>query len=223
MPALPPAASTVRIKLKHSQIGDLDVLDRFYMTYSGTAPTATLLATFATAVSTQWDSHLQSLASTDVALTEVVVDDLGTLSGASGIWTGTGTGTRSGTTNGAQVAVLLNFHVARRYRGGKPRVYLPYGTNSDLVNPQQWGSTFLTAMGSGWSGFITGIIGAVWTGGGTLAQANVSYYQGFASYQNPVTKRWHNLSTPRTTPLVEAITSVSVNPLLGSQRRRVSA
>ncbi len=54
-----------------------------------------------------------------------------------------------------------------------------------------------------------------------LGQVNVSYYEGFKVVTDPLTGRSRNVSQLRPEgPAVDRITSFSINPKLGSQRRR---
>jgi hypothetical protein len=179
--------------------------------------------TFATALSVAWGADIKPLQTSNITMNEVVCEDLSSLSGATGIWTGAYAGNRSGTPLTAQVCALVNFHIARRYRGGKPRMYLPAGVEGDLTDARTWGNTFTAAVVTGINALNAAAAAAPWSGASAIGQVNVSYYLGFASAQNPITLRWKNYSTPRATPLVDVITSASCNPLVGTQRRRISA
>lgn len=224
MPALPATPSPViRVKLVGLQGANLDVSVRFYLAYTGTAPTNAQCATFAGNVGTEWAASMAPYTNSDFTATSADVEDVSILSGGTGAGTFTHVGTQSGTPLGGQVASLINFGIARRYRGGKPRVYHPAGSEAGLASINQWSTTQQTNVNAAWTSFINALIGVPWSGGTISGQVNVSYYAGFASYQNPVTMRWKNLNTPRATPVVDTITSHSLNLLLGTQRRRISA
>src|SRR6202035_2060315 len=114
-------------------------------------------------------------------------------------WPGSTPAARSGAELPINDVALLNFTISRRYRGGKPRTYNPWGAQPDLTSSQRWGSSFITECESKWAAFV-----AEWQAfsEGTMVigvQKNVSFYSGFASVQNPVTKRCSNIPTPRTT------------------------
>lgn len=179
--------------------------------------------TLAAGVAGAWNSDLAGLAPSNVHLVEVVTTDLTSPSAARGVWTGSHAGTRAGTAMTVNDCALLNFEISRRYRGGKPRTYNPWGVQGDLFSVQQWGSAFITAAENDWATFVTALEGFTF-GSTTLAQqVNVSYYKGFLSVQNPVTLRWRNIPTLRTTPDVDNITTAVLSPFVGSQRRRVRA
>jgi hypothetical protein len=160
MPPLPATPLTMRITLRHTVGTDLDAVSRFFISYTGTPPTASGAATFATAVSTAWGAQLKSMASNNISLTQVVVEDLNTLSGAVGTWTGSISGTRGASGNTAALVSLINFKIARRYRGGKPRIYLPYGVPGDQSTAQSWAVAFTNALTTAWAAFITALIAA---------------------------------------------------------------
>lgn len=223
MPPLPPAGNVIRVQLQHKKDADLNILDRLYFAYTGSPPAASDLNTYCTSVAAAWNTSLKPEASPDITLTEVIAEDLSSSSGAVGADTVAIVGTRSGGIMAAQTAVLVNFQLSRRYRGGKPRVYLPYGSQTDLSNGQQWGNTFTSAFHTAFTTFLAAISTAT-VGPATLTgQVSVSYYKDFTSVQDPITMRWRNIPTPRATPVVDGVSSFTVNPSLGSQRRRTRA
>ena len=42
-----------------------------------------------------------------------------------------------------------------------PRIYLPYGTDGDVLNPQAWTSAFVAALTTAWSSFVSTTVAAV--------------------------------------------------------------
>lgn len=210
----------LRLQLKHTYANDLDVLSRLYLAYTGTAPTSANLNTMATTVGTAWGTNLKALAPNEITLTEVIITDLTTTSSGVGVAATSVVGTRGTAYIAAGSALLFNFLVDRRYRGGKPRMYAPFGISTDLSTAQLWSSTFRTACVTGLTNFRTAVIAAAPSGTTITAQVNVSYYLGFTSVQNPVTLRWKNIPTARTTPVVDTVTGIQANPSPASQRRR---
>lgn len=219
MPALPLVPGVLRLQLKHTLGSDVDVLDRIYLQYTGTAPTSSGLNTMASSVETAWASDLKSYFTTNGSLTEVVIEDLSSASGGVGTWSGSTAGTRTGGVLAAGSAVLLNFSIARRYRGGKPRIYLPYLVSADTASPQTWNGTTLAALLTAWNTFVTAVIAAAPSGTTITNQANVSYYSGFTNFTGP-TGRMRARSTVRATALIDAVTATSTNAKVASQRRR---
>lgn len=221
MPPLPPAAGVIRVSLQHTYEADTNVFSRFFVSYTGTAPTAAQMNTFAAAVTTAYSSNLASLLNDNLFMTGVVCEDLSSSTGAVGSSSTSVTGTRAGSVITNATCALLNFKIARRYRGGKPRLYLPFGSIADTATSNTWTAGFISAVNTGWTNFITAVIAAAWTGATITGQSNVSFYQGFTNFTGP-TGRERARSTPRTgSAVVDAMSSHALNPKFGTQRRRI--
>jgi hypothetical protein len=201
--------------------GDPTALSRFFIQYSGTGPTTTQLQTFCDSVSTAWGSNLAGLANANIIQEPINCEELtgSTAPVATGLTTHNGS--RVGAPIAAGSAAMIQYVIARRYRGGKPKGFWPFGVAGDLTNSSTWGSTFLTNVASDWNAFIAAVNGAGWTGAGALNHVNVSYYAGFHSVQNPVTLRWRNIPTLRPGgPVIDGVVSYGVEVGVASQRRR---
>lgn len=220
MPPLPVVANVIEVQMRATLGADLDVLSRIYWQYSGTAPTDAQLNTMATAVATAWSSDLAALCYTDIALTEVVCTDLTSATAARGIWSGSHAGTSSGTMLPAGVAFNIGFSIARRYRGGKPKVFMPFGVAGDLQTAQTWTSAFATAVATAWGNFTTAVGSAIAWGATSEGQVSVSYFSGFTSVQNPITKRYRNVPTVRSSVTPDAVIGAVYQTRVASQRRR---
>lgn len=220
MPALKPAPNVLRIVWRYHYAKDLDVVNRFYVRYAGAAPTNAALATFATTVGGLWGSHLAVLAPTEVILFETEVTDLSSDTAAQGVDVTGHTGSNAGGQLAAGTATLINFSVQRRYRGGKPRMYFPFGAQTDLADAQTWITTWPTTVDAAWQQVLLGIFTTPPAGATIAEQVNVSYYSGFTVVTGS-TGRAHNVSTPRPTgPLIDVISGSSVSASVASQRRR---
>lgn len=220
MPALPAVPRTLRVNLFFNVGGDLFAQCRIFIQYTGTAPTAPQAAGFATSVRANWNTNFASLYGPGVSLTSVGIIDLNTATGAVGFDNTAVAGTRAGHPNANQVCTQYNFVIARRYRGGKPKIFIPGGMAEDITTGNVWTPAFISSVNAAYAAFLTAILGAGWTGAGTLTQVNVSYYQGFTVVTSPTTGRARNRPTPRGTPLTDAITNSGVEDTPGIQRRR---
>lgn len=196
-------------------------MSTLHFSYGGTAPASSDLAVIAGGFETAFSSHLASLMAANNELKQVVLQDLGSSSPGVGISSTPVVGTRSGPDIPAGSAVLIGFEIKRKFRGGKPRVYLPFGVANDIVGAGGWDSTFVNSVTSSWSAFITAVL-ALTSGPTSLtAQVNVSYYRGYSS---PVTLpsgrvKQHAAINPAG-PIVDAILGFGVASQVGSQRRR---
>lgn len=228
MPPLPDVPGVIRVRLIGA-LGDLaDVGTRFFVKYSGTPPTNAELLTWATAIGTAWATDIAPLVNADYTLTGVVCEDLTTTSSAIADAVVSHVGTRSGTATTAAACVVVNYDIARRYRGGHPRSYWYMGVEADIATVQEWGGSFITAVDSGVAAFLTAVFGAGWSGAGTLDQVSVGYYgptvaypRGFIPVTNPVTGRTRDV--PATLPVanVDTVIAVAARTRIGSQRRRL--
>lgn len=219
MPALPNIPLVLRAQLHWQDNADTHVTSTLFFRYSGTAPNGTACNALAhdiddafAPVATQW--------SNETSLIGCVVTDLSTNMGGEGSDTTSVPGTDSGTQLAGGTCLIANYQIGRRYRGGKPRNYFPWGTSSDLNGRQLWTTSFASACQSALSDAIAAITGES-SGGTTItAHCNVSYYQGSRVVTSPTTGRARNVPILRTTPQVDDITGITINPAPGSQRRR---
>src|ERR1700757_2261728 len=221
MAALPNVPGVIKVTMKWSSSADADVLCRFFMSYTGTAPTSTQLNTFSASVGTAYSTNMASLANTDVTLDNCYAIDLTSATAGTGQATTVVAGTLGGGALSAGTAALVNLSVARRYRGGKPRLYFPFGSSTTLATGTAWTGTFVTNVNAGYAAFITAVKAAVWTGGTLTNQVNISYYHGFTVVTNPTTGRARNVPTLRAGgPVPDVISGGTLNVKPASQRRR---
>lgn len=220
-PPLPPSG-VIRCRLDFADLSSNRSGCRFYIGYSGSAPTGSNLNTLATDISDAFSTDLAGEMSQNFALKEVDCLDIASYSGASGSWSGNINGGQSGTPLPLQVATNIEFEVARRYRGGKPRIYLPPSDTGNLQDAANWSASYVTAMNTNIAAFFTAIealsIGAI----GSLTHVNVSYYQGFTNHTN-TSGRSRPVPTYRDTPVIDTVTGYNTKQLLSSQRRRRTA
>lgn len=221
MPALPAAAGVVRLAMKGTT-GTVPWLSRVFLHYSGTPPTAAQLNTFTALAITSYGTNLKSLAYGGVVLSECDATDLTSATGAVGISTGSTAGTRAGTAIDSAACAVISYEIARRYRGGHPRGYWPFGVANDLNATNAWSAAFVTACNTGFNNWIAALVAGGWAGAGTIAQVNVSYYNGFTVVTNPITHRARNVPTLRVSPTIDTVTAILTRPSVGTQRRRIA-
>lgn len=219
MPALPTIPNVLRVDWLWDDGTDTSVSTREFYRYSGGPPTSADCLTMAADIySAQsgckgaWD------ASTLLAGTRVT--DLSSDTGGTAEHIQSTAGIRDGSGLPAGTCVLVNYLISRRYRGGKPRSYFPWGVDSDVVSRQAWASGLVTEVSSVLATYFAVVIGE--TAGSTTitGHVNVSYYNGFTVITSPTTHRARNVPTLRTTPVVDNITSFGMSSRIASQRRR---
>ena len=214
-----PDVPCVRIRLLYSSTYSTDAGSRIFLSYTGSAPTAANCDTLASDVASAWNSNLASLINENIALTSVDVLDIATDSGNSGLWTGDDPGTYSGVEIPFSAATNIEFVIARRYRGGKPRIFLPPPAQPAMVDGGHWTSTFVTAVNTGWAAFAAALEALTIGSMGSLKHVNLSYYKGFTNVANS-SGRERAVPTYRASALHDDITGYSCKAEIGSQRRR---
>src|SRR5580700_1505809 len=118
MPAIPDVPGVIRVDLTGTIGTDVNTHNRFYMSFSGAA-SPTNMNTLATLIRTAWAASMSGYLSDDSAISNWRTTDLTTVTGAVGNDGTNEPGTEGGPSVSAQAAVVINFQVGRRYRGGK--------------------------------------------------------------------------------------------------------
>jgi hypothetical protein len=195
---------------------------RFYLSYTGSAPTGADCIALATGISVAAGDNFMPVVTSLWALTEVDVLDIASDMGSSGQWTGTIDGGNGGTMIPNNCSINVEFDIARRYRGGKPRMFLPPASSGELTDQDHWSSTALGTFHTAISGFFTQVealtIGAM----GTLNHVNLSYYKGFTNVTNS-SGRTRAAPKYRTVAMHDNVEGYAVKAVVGSQRRRRTA
>lgn len=221
MPPRAPVPKTVLCSLIFDIGSDLNAVTRFYITYTGTAPTAAQLNTFAALIGTSFGTVLKGAMDTSSSLAAVTCEDLTSSSGAVGSANPAITGTLAGAPMGASTCFVVSYTIGRRYRGGHPRGYWRFGVAADLLTPQQFSAGFAAVIAGDMATFFGDILAGGWASAGVLTQSNVSYFHSFTVVTNPITGRARNVPTPRVGgPLIDTVTAYVGRVSVGSQRRR---
>lgn len=218
MPALPPVPNVLRVDVEWLVGGDSTITTKLYFRYSGGPPTSTDCQNFA---STIWSnmSSIRDLWPPSHTLEGVKVTDLSSASGGVGIHAETAVGSRTGISGSGGLALLTNYVINRRYRGGKPRSYWPFGTATDLSTPQAWDGTMMSDVATSLSSFFASTIGEVQGTTTITDHVNVSYYEGFHVITTP-SGRMKNVSNVRSVPVVDTVVTWAASVRPASQRRR---
>lgn len=219
MPALPNVSKVIRVDFFLTVGANARVRDRIFFSFAGAGPAVTDLNTLAATISSSWLTNLVPQTNTGVTLTGITLTDLTSASGAQTVTSQSRVGTLAGTALSAGVAMIVKFKVARRYRGGHPRFYLPGRVTADLASSTQWASGSTTSLATAFAAFITACEASPPTNIGVMTHVNVSYFNGFTNKTFP-SGRTKAVPTVRVTPVTDPVTAYSVNGFIGSQRRR---
>jgi hypothetical protein len=208
VPPLPDVADVIKIEFLWNQ-GGLPAANVFHWAYSGGPPAAADLVAFATvAADSFWIESLRADYSTVTELVGIRMTDLSSSSGAVGEYDVSTAGLDGADSLPAQCAILLNFAITRRYRGGHPRMYLPPASRTWQGEINTWNAELLPVVSTAWTSLAGGLTGL--TEGSTElgGQVCVSYFDSGA---------------PRVDPLVEPVTGFVVSGMIRTQRRRLTA
>ncbi len=119
MPALPDAPKVLRFD-HHFIIGeDSNAKSRFFMQYTGSAPSTADLNAIGAEVSTSWNANLKPLQDTATEFTTITITDLSSSTSSSITSSILLEGTLSGEPLPADVCALQSWVITRRYRGGR--------------------------------------------------------------------------------------------------------
>lgn len=223
MPALPSPGPVVHVELTFEDSADNTFGSRFFLEYTGGPPNVADMDSLATNIREHWSSDMAELQVTALSLKQVIATDLSSDMGNVGIDSTVVAGTRSGTGLLDDNSACINFKIARRYRGGKPKIFLPLGVTTDTASARTWTAGFITSVNTQWGAFIAAILGDTYTSFTLSDNVNVSYYKGFTVDTNPATGRARNRPNVRATPVVDNITGHDLRSIVGSQRRRLTS
>lgn len=219
MAALPAVSKVVRVDHHFSQGTDSNMQFRTFLQYAGTLSTADAV-TWLTNIVAGLTTNLLPVLHNTVSLTLSQLTDLTSTSSPQVQNSTGGSGTGVGTALPQGTALVIKHRIARRYRGGHPRTYLPGLQSSYLTNPGTWAAGSIGTIVGDYLAYIAAATAntnpvAI----GVITHVNVSYFQGFTNHTYP-SGRVHAIPTPRVTPLVDAIITSIGNSKVASQRRR---
>lgn len=223
---MPPLPSTEAIRVS-LQVGDETegyAGSRFFLSYSGGTPSTGDMTTLCEGVGTAWGAHLKAYQTDAGALATVTCEDLSDAEGAVATTSPAIVGTRSGSPLPAQCAATVGFFIRRKYRGGKPKIFLPIGATADQADGATWGDTFITDLTAAFGAFIVAVLATSGLGVTLQNHVSISYYDGY----NTTTPPWRGPGYKyppklRASPVQDIVTGYLVADKIGSQRRRRNA
>jgi len=223
MTPLPPVVNVARVQLLWRVGPDLDVSTTTYWKYTGGSFTSGSAANMAAAIIAALPSGFNAFFSPAVSFVGIRVTDLSSDTGGDGTATADIVGTRTGGELPSSTCAVANYTINRRYRGGKPKGFFPFGSDGDLQGPSTWSNAAAVV----WLAAVQDIFAAIQgvaSGGSTLSShCSVSYYQDFKVVISASTGRARNVPTKLATPNVYDVISTNISIKLGTQRRRIAA
>lgn len=219
MPALPAANKVVRVAIE-ARLNARPVVNVVHVKYDGAGAGASDFDTLVAGVGQNFADIFKDAQSADLVYVQAVGTDLTSDTALQATLPLTGSGTHAGGAAPASMACCISWHIARRYRGGKPRTYLGGLPISAIDTEDTFSAAFIALVRSDavdYSGTIDGLTPGVY---GSLSLGSVSYYHGFTNVTLP-SGRQTSRPTPRGVPIFDRFTGSTVDARIDSQRRRL--
>jgi len=205
MPPLPAVPNVIKYTQSWNIQNNLSAETILHFQYTGGPPATADCQAIAAVIQASMVTNLKARMGNLNKIGLGTVLDLASSSGAQGQGGSTQTGTLTTLANPASTCLVMNHTIARRYRGGKPRSYCPFGTANELNTEGTWTSAFSGGCATNWASFITTALTAS-SGGTSLTHfVNVSYFHAGAL---------------RTSPVVDQVVLSLARARVGTQRRR---
>ena len=204
MPALPPVPQVLRVRIA-GVYGTSTWMNILHLKYSGNAPLVGDLNSVCQQVLAAWSANIASMCNPAVSTTFADATDLTSSTSAQGIFDEVINGSRSGAAFPSNVAAVVSWHVASRWRGGHGRMYLPAGSVTDVFQNHEWLNTTLTEWRPKVQAFSNALNGINIAGSG--------FTHGIV--------RYHGTGVVPGTPLFFPVLTTAIHARVDSQRRRL--
>lgn len=225
MPPLPavPNVAAVRLSIENQVTLHTSIIRHFYQWTGGVSSTADMQA-LATAVYNAWATQfITADHNADSILIGATAEDLSSGSAPVGSHITPTNGGGGSKALAAQACAQINWGIDRRYRGGKPKTFVPELNDVTTNDDHSFTTSFVGHMNSlannlaGGSGSVLTASYPSITG---LHMVNVSYFHGFTNVTLP-SGRQKAKPQVRAVPLVDVITRFACKGTLATQRRRL--
>jgi hypothetical protein len=218
--AAPPVANALRVRMT-GIVGGPTYGWRFFLGYgTDVLPTVSDANAIAAQAAAAWNTHLAEYHVDDRTLTAVAVEDLSSEMGATGGWAGSHTGSLSGTAQDAAAAVIMNFTIASRYRGGHPKAFLPAGAAGWLETDGTWQAADIDNVNGSFALFMEEVLATTGLTTTLTTQVALQLYKGFLTTGPDSEGRYHYPPKYRPTAGLLPVSGAVGSLLVGSQRRR---
>lgn len=224
MPALPSVPNALKAGFAFGlPAGEFIAKVALHFLYTGGPPDVAAAVAIANTFMDAFDTDGKGLMANELQLNDVTITDLSSPTGAVGISThGVIAGTRGSSDIPSPLCATTTYKVSRRYRGGHPKSYWPFGVNGDLATFNTWGSTFISDVDTDIPAMITACLAAS-SGGTSLSDwVQISYFHGATPFTEP-SGRVRMINTLRATPVVDPLTYGGLMNQFGVQKRRRGA
>lgn len=207
MPALPVVPQVCDLKIS-GVYHDAIWMNKYYLHYSGAAPSNSDILDYLVGIESGVEAAYGAEMSVDNECTEFQMTDLTSDTGSENALSLSFYGVRTGDFQPASVAMVASMEIARRYRGGHPRKYLPWGTSGTMASgsTKDWDPDFVGDCQTKFDTLMTNLVGITFGATTWDEIVNVSYVTAKAR---------------RTDALVDVVVGHIIRPRICTQRRRL--
>jgi hypothetical protein len=218
-----PIAGVIRVDTGFSISGDNVTKSRWFVNYVTGPPSSANLDTCAAALDVYAADNFPAMMDSDTTYTGTELMDLSSDSGAIGAAATPAVGTRGGNPLPASAALVADYKILRRYRGGHPKNFLPWGSSDDLTTAQTWAADFIAPATAVWAGYRDTLIGNLVGAIQFESQVSVHYFEGYTLGPASSGGFRKRIPTPVDPPTFDNVVATSYRVTVGSQRRRLTA
>jgi hypothetical protein len=141
----------------HQTLESAKVVNGFYVSYTGSAPSNGTCASLAVDFGDDYNSHLIPHLSVNLVVDFIDCVDLTSRTAGQGSATGSWAGGHTESVLPASSALLCEWNVPVRYRGGHPRTYLAGLTQDRLANNQEISGGAQTTFETDFAAFVSAV------------------------------------------------------------------
>lgn len=204
--ALPFVPTVVKVTFSGT-IGGSSCINILHFQYSGAGELTDANAdAYAVDFGGLWDSFTSVNTTGTYTHSDTIVEDLSSATAGVGAAGSAVAGGGTSSAVDAALCCLVTHTIARRYRGGHPRTYLPAMSRELMSSDRVWAAPDIVLQQSAWDSFIAGCVSASEGANPMAAFVSVSYFSG---------------GVPRLVPLIDVIAGSTVEPVYATQRRRI--
>lgn len=181
--------------------------------------TQTNIQQLADAISGGWGSYALNIIAPTVVLQQITTTDIGSTTPVVGSNSVSHAGAGgSGALANSSMCTLMRFKINVRYKGGHPRSYLPWGTNTNTLNEFSWNAAYATLSQSAMANLINNVRSTVPASGGNQVSHVVPRYT-YTLTNDAVHSKY--VRAREGLKSVDVVQSYLLNPTFGVQRRRL--
>jgi hypothetical protein len=216
-----PANKCIRTQVLYGDADGHLAENRFYFTYSGSAPTAANLTAVAGSVEATVNSEVMPLVHNSWALNQVTCTDLTSDTSPTGEVIAGGAGALTGARLPGSTCLVVSKTTGRRFRGGHSRVYIPAGDATKLTSDAEWDPTFAAEVQAAWEDSEGAALSGAWSGAGAITFVMASFYSGFTNVAYGTPTKYRRVPTGRATAEFFPVLTYAGKTAVGTQRRRI--